>query len=279
MKQRWSDASRVLHAAWSIMTCNVLMFWKLRRIAKEHQGGSKTQGETEYIDRFTRCQTRYGSELFRRLSVDLGVTVTFDREGVDLSHFRDGLIIISNHTSTMDIPIVYNLLEHLDWTWTYWVMKQGLEGTPFGWAGRETHAAFVHRDRDPRDQEAIRRCAAAAHRDRAGVAIFVEGTRATKERLKKSPHKKLLPVHTTGFALACEEMPNADVLSITLEWDDGAEFRTIWNLGAFCGRRLVVHAKLVPRSEVGTDPRAWLKKEWFKKDDLLVNGKASRRET
>lgn len=263
--------ARTRKAIRTIISCNVRLFWRLIGVWMRHLFAG-TRGTPDYTGEFTKCQTRYGSELFHRVCNDLGMTVNVDCDGVDLSQVRHGLIVVSNHTSIFDIPLLYALMELLNWWRSYWVLKSILRWLPWGIAAAETHGAFVDRDRSEEDRQKICLSALAAARDNGAFVIFPEGTRATVERLARSPHAKVIEVRPRGFALARGMMPDAYVLLAALGWSEGPEFRTIMDLPAFQGRTLTIHAKLFKPSEIGNDPGAWLKdRAWPMIDQLLVD--------
>lgn len=264
---------RFVQAVWAlmlIMLYNAALFSHLFFVKRKHVWRG-TYGTAAYLGEFTFRQTFYADLLLSNVCRALDITFRFT--GVDCE-MRDGpFIVVSNHQSTIDIPAVYAGLSRLKWSLTSWVMKRELERTPYGWAGKETGAAFVDRDGGENDLPAIRVAGRWARLWKAAIVIFVEGTRF-KRAVPDSGLTCVLPPKMGGFLALCEELPNAPIVSITLRWSGSAEGlglgRTIHDVMDLIGRTLEVDARFVHRSELKGDPRAWLREEWKRKDTHLV---------
>ena len=103
----------------------------------------------------------------RTLSWVLGVKVT--HEGVK-SRAREGAIVIANHTSYADIPV---LMAHMP---SVFLAKAEVSKWPvIGWAGRVVGTVFVDRS-SPESREASRELLKRRVAEGARVLVFAEGT-------------------------------------------------------------------------------------------------------
>ena len=250
---------------------NVALFSHLYLVKRKHRWLG-TYGDEAYFREFTFRQTFYADHLLMALCRALDIRFTFTALS-SRKMVTGPFIVVSNHQSTIDIPVVYAALRRQGWSLTSWVMKRELERTPYGWAGKETGVAFVDRDGGENDIPAIRRAGQWARRWGSAIVIFVEGTRF-KRAVPNSRFTHVLPPRTRGFVALCEELPEAPIISITLRWSGGSEGlglgRTIRDVMDLIGRSLDVEARVIERSEVGENPRAWLLDEWFRKNAVLV---------
>lgn len=277
MKWPREDDIRAARAAQVILRTHGQLFAKLGL----HRATSKLLGDhgtTDYRNRFSRLQTQYSSELLHGISAELGIQTNFTFDGIDPSGGNPGpMIVVSNHQSTIDIIVLYEALRHLEAS-VRWVMKSELKGTPWGWAGVETNAAFVDRDGGDADIPAILACGQSAYKDRAAVVIFPEGTRfKPSKQVPEFTH--LLPPRFGGFSALCDAAPEADVLSVTLHWSGGSQGlgfgQAFQDVKGLIGRTLDVHAELVPRRRVELGRKAWLHREWKKKEEELTRLEAA----
>jgi 1-acyl-sn-glycerol-3-phosphate acyltransferase len=199
-----------------------------------------TDTPTETRELVARWMTWHGDRLFRILAQVLRLRLSIKLPAEDVSRVDGPLIVVSNHQSTMDIPLVYAMMEMLGRPSLRWIIKRSLIWTPFGLFGWMTGCAFVRRNKaDPDgDLAAIAQCGVGAALDEAAVVIYPEGTRCTSPA---PGYLCLLAPKTKGFALLRQAMPNAGVVSITLRWDrEGGRGRTWLDAADFVGRRLSV---------------------------------------
>ena len=103
-------------------------------------------------------------------------------------------IVMANHRSMYDIPVLHYLLGHgRD---LRWIAKQELQRVPFfGWAYRMSRHVAIDREKRAAAIETLR-CAAAQSRAGVTFVIMPEGTRNSREGL--------LPFKKGGFHLALD---------------------------------------------------------------------------
>src|SRR5690349_20014931 len=102
-------------------------------------------------------------------------------------------IVISNHQSTVDIAVLGVHLNGLGQSNIRWILKESLRKAPvIGWIAQLIGCAFVSRDKNPQDVEAIRQCACILREDGAAILLFPEGTRFTPDRATQS-FRRVLP--------------------------------------------------------------------------------------
>ncbi|MBA2564239.1 MAG: 1-acyl-sn-glycerol-3-phosphate acyltransferase [Gemmatimonadetes bacterium] len=102
-------------------------------------------------------------------------------------------VIMPNHRSWIDVPLLFRILAHRD---TRWVGKKEIVSWPFfGWAFALSRHVVIDRGNRDAAVRAIRK-AAGMTGDGVSVMIFPEGTRSTG--------RTLLPLKKGGFHLALE---------------------------------------------------------------------------
>jgi 1-acyl-sn-glycerol-3-phosphate acyltransferase len=113
-----------------------------------------------------------------------------------LEHVEPGksYIVMANHRSMYDIPVLHYLLGHgRD---LRWIGKQEVQRVPiFGWAYRMSRHIAIDRQNRSAAIEALKR-AAAESREGVSFMIMPEGTRSTSD--------ELLPFKKGGFHLALD---------------------------------------------------------------------------
>jgi 1-acyl-sn-glycerol-3-phosphate acyltransferase len=128
--------------------------------------------------------------------------VTFEVEGLENAPRGESFVVMSNHQSLYDIPILFQVLKRR----VRMVAKRELFRIP-GWSHAMRVAGFVEIDRNDREQaiESLRRAEAALN---SGTNIWIapEGTRSDSGRL--SPFKK------GGFHMALDA--HVRILPITI---------------------------------------------------------------
>lgn len=182
-------------------------------------------------------------------------------------------IAIANHVSVLDITLVPAMLEEHGFSNVRWAVKKPVRSFPIiGWCAHEIGCAFLARDRNPDDIEAMRRCGAMALRQKAGFAVFVEGTRfVILNLLKAAGFKNVLPPKTGGFNALREVMPDAPVLVLTMQYPkrvrDGSS-RSLAQAAALYGATITVTMTLFSAETVNADPN-WLINTWKAVDASL----------
>lgn len=230
---------------------------------------------TAFRNHVTLHTTWHGAFLVKILTRILGVRITFTLPSAELFVERCSFIILANHKSTFDIPLVCYVLWQQGITALRWILKSGLRLTPFGWAAALTDCGFVRRKKESRESDllSVARCGLRALVDKASVVLYPEGTRfrGTKQ---ESTLRHLLPPKLGGFSALLEAMPRASILSVTFCWSEGkkgeALGRTTWNAFDLVGRSLHIVVEHVSREEVNADPK-WLEAHWVRKDDIIAS--------
>lgn len=244
-----------------------------------------TKTGVAFRNRFTWHTTGHGAFVFRILCSILGVRFTFRTFGSEVTFDQFFLlnvrpaVVIANHQSLFDIPLVCWVLWRLRITSVRWVLKEELRWTPFGMAAMLTRCAFVQRRKEngAEDLSSVERCATYASEENAVTVLFPEG----KRFLGAEPGSDLIHVRRPrlgGFAAVLKAMPGAPVLSITLRWNGGEPGkvlgRTFWDAADFVGKNLHICVEYISREKVDADPD-WLNNHWREKDRRLASPKTS----
>ena len=147
-------------------------------------------------------------------------------EGGENARQDRSYVVVCNHQSSVDIPVVYGWLK-LD---LKWVIKQELRKIPGVGIGCEKMGhIFVDRKKPNRAGQAIKDALGRLGKG-IGILFFVEGTR--------SPDGKLLPFKKGAFRIAIEQQ--LPVLPVTLIGT--RDILPPYSLNPFPGRvRMVIH--------------------------------------
>ncbi|MCR4278288.1 MAG: 1-acyl-sn-glycerol-3-phosphate acyltransferase [bacterium] len=220
------------------------------------------------------CAHWWGHLTLSVVCVILRIKINVCLEGDKTLLYEHPCIVISNHQTTFDVAVMTLVMAEIGKRNARWVLKEELRRGSFvvGWIADRTGCAFVSRRRDPNDLQEIRRCARVLREDCAAVFLFPEGTRFTQER-KTSSYSYVLPPKKAGFHIFQKELPNAPVVSVTLQWDpmivDGTQGRTIYRSADFYGKTLWINMRVATPDEIRADPN-WLETEWDRKDSELA---------
>jgi 1-acyl-sn-glycerol-3-phosphate acyltransferase len=217
----------------------------------------------------------HGYMLFRLLCLGYGVTVNVHWLNERRPRPRESFVIISNHQSPFDIPLVYWVAYEIKCYFGRWISKREIP-LLFRVVAWIVHSGFLSRKEEEKydDRRSVQDCAACAAPDGAWVAIFPEGSRFV-ERVLSSGYTRVRPPRPKGVKILLDEMYGAGVLSVTVDWQgrsQGVAFgRTILDGADLVGGHLTVHLEFVPREMI--DGGEWtLDKDWRKKDELLTGG-------
>jgi 1-acyl-sn-glycerol-3-phosphate acyltransferase len=140
-------------------------------------------------------------------------------------------VIVSNHQSFADIPLISHL--HLD---SKWLAKAELMRIPvLGWMMRAAGDIGVHRSDRRKAAQALLQCARCLNRG-ISVVFFPEGTRSKDGRI--------LAFNDGPFQLALRE--NVPVLPLVVEGTGSALPRSTWRFGGTQDVHLTVLPPVVP---------------------------------
>ncbi len=182
--------------------------------------------------------------------LDFRVEVHLDPSAENLGTVLRSLLVVPNHLSIMDIPLVCLVMKLIGrGGGVRWIMKEFPRWFPLRWAANWIGCGFVKRGGKTtiqQDIESIEACAALAYADNDDPLIFPEGTRRT-EGVVADPK-------STGFDALRAKMPLSDVLTIVFRWvgDVGGTLgRDTFSAATdLMGRTIEVHVKRVPRDQI-----------------------------
>ena len=203
-------------------------------------------------------------------------------------------LVVSNHQSWVDVLALQFVL-HRRIPFLKFFIKQQLKWVPFlGQAWWALDMPFMkrhsksylakHPEQKGTDLEATRRACEKFKDIPTSVINFVEGTRATPEKIaaRRSAYQHLLPPRSGGIAFALGAMgPILDrLVDVTLFYPDGK--RRFWDLMTGRMRRVVVDVRVrelpawLHQGDYGSDVEfrqrfhRWLGELWAEKDRRLA---------
>lgn len=226
-----------------------------------------------FRNRLTWHTTWYGERLFFHLCAIFGVKVRFHFSEIDFERIQGSLLVIANHQSLLDTPLICAVVHRVKRTHLRWVLKKMLLWVPpFGPAGWITHCAFVKRLKgDPEDRMQLEFCANSADKEGGDIVVFPEGTRFTGA-IPGSEFAYLRDPKPGGVYFFLRRIPAMSVLSVTLRWSGArpgrATGRGFLDALDIVGQTLDIWVEHVPRSEIDRDPN-WLVHHWRGKEERL----------
>jgi 1-acyl-sn-glycerol-3-phosphate acyltransferase len=223
---------------------------------------------------------------------DLLLPVEWDVAGVDIDDPNGHYLIISNHVSWVDIFALFRIF-HRRAAFIRFFLKSQLMWFPVaGQACAALEFPFMrryspdylarHPEKRGRDLVMARRMCRRYRRVPVAVAIFLEGTRFTREKQEntESPYRHLLRPRAgaLGFALGALGDQLDAVLDVTLAYPDGET--SMWDFVSGRLRRVTVRVRRldVPPellTESGAEKetlKKWVDQVWREKDELLDRG-------
>lgn len=213
------------------------------------------------------CMT-WGRRAFRLIARIMSITVEVRYDGpVPIPP----CLVISNHVSVMDVPLVPAMLEEHGFANARWAVKKSTRFVPvIGWCASQIGCAFLTRNKNPDDIEAMRRCGEMTRRQKAGFVLFVEGTRATAIDPSKG-FVNVLPPKPGGFNALRAILPDAPVLVLTIRYPNElrrGSGKRLSQAAAFYGATIGVTLRLFTAETVNADPD-WLMNIWKDVDASL----------
>lgn len=208
-------APHIAHAIWQTLRISVPTIWESLR------GTLTPEASDGRLEQWSRA-------IVERAHIDLKV------EGAQHAAPGESFVIMSNHQSLYDIPVIYQALQRR----IRMVAKQELFRVPV-WGRAMRRAGFIALDRDNRDRSRQTLLASAgelAH----GTSIWIapEGTR--------SPDGSLGEFRKGGFHLALQS--GARILPITIVGTRGVLPAKGAHITDGCRVRVTVHAPVDPRA-------------------------------
>ncbi len=227
------------------------------------------------------------------LLMDLGLDLEWDIQGVEGLSTKNWYLVLSNHQTWVDIPVLQRVLWHKT-PMIKFFLKQELRKVPIlgvcWWAldfpfMQRYSAEFL--EKNPhlkgKDMEATRIACEKFKFRPVSVMNFVEGTRFTKAKHanQNSPFTHLLRPKAggTGFALSAMNRQLTHILDVTIAYP-GVYDKGMWAF--LCGdfHTIRVRVRTIPidesfRGDYTTDEtfrasfQTWLNQLWEDKDVLL----------
>lgn len=215
-----------------------------------------------------RWQSWWGDALFSMTARIMGIRADF-RPTSGIEAWEGPCIVVANHSSSLDILVIFALMAKLGRADLRWILKRQLLSVPtIGHSCRETGCGYVVRGGDAGDMDRVRQCAALARADAASVVIFPEGTRFVAPK-RDSGFANVLPPKAGGVLALRYALPDYPVLSVTIKWGAPRGATTVLDGASYVGRSVVVESAL--RDDVCSRTIVeWLTREWRRKDAALA---------
>lgn len=212
-------------------------------------------------------QFAWARRWWKMIKMVLGMEMPITIEG-EIHHGTPHILVL-NHRTVMDHLVAATVMKRVGLDDVRWVVKNQMERVPIvGGVFRRAGFAFVSRKGDPGDRLCIRYMAVQARDEGASVAIYPEGTRFSGKPKPDSRFSRINPPRLGGFKIICEEMPEARVLVVCLDWGEmGMGGRTMWDGESYVGR----HCRCVVWEEENPGPdgaEAFLNRNWEKMEAL-----------
>ena len=186
---------------------------------------------------------------------------------------RSTLIIIANHQTWFDIPILQHVVTGQGPVLKFLIKRELIWLPIVGWICFALNFPRLNRGRGESAQrsdfKAIEAASSKMEMERGALMIFAEGTRITFEKHKnqKSPYKKLLIPKPGGLKIALSTMPaDTMVLDMTINYNGGPT--NFWRCLHGANKNIDVLIKHYEGSTI-KDPKSWLNDRWKEKDTLL----------
>jgi 1-acyl-sn-glycerol-3-phosphate acyltransferase len=182
-------------------------------------------------------------------------------------------IIISNHQSWMDIPVLHGAITRHNGPILKFLIKRELLWVPvIGWICYALGFPALRRGQgdNAREQDyaAIQNFSSSLTRERGALLIFAEGTRFTAEKHhnQNSPYNHLLTPRPGGLKIALETTPpGTPIVDLTISYRGVADF---WQCLGGATKDIDVWIRTYPDEDI-QHPRDWLEQRWKEKDSFL----------
>ncbi len=224
--------------------------------------------------------------------VRLTQNIHWDIQGVENLSKRSSYLVVSNHQSWTDIPVLQHSFNHRI-PFLKFFLKQELIWVPLlGVAWWALDFPFLKRysrrflEKHPelhgKDMETTRKHCAKFKQTSVSVMNFLEGTRFTlqKHRRQKSPHHNLLLPRAGGAAMVLSNMGDflSSILDVTIVYPEYARSVRFWDLLSGRVSTIIVRVRQLPVPEhvagrdYGEDKayreniQQWVNQMWEEKD-------------
>jgi len=176
------------------------------------------------------------------------------------------VLVVANHVSEYDIPVLAEVLRRLGVRGPRWVGNAEILRYPFLRAVLRDTAIPVERRRDSVDLQTVEKEAAIASAEGQSVVIFPEGATYREECFSPGWNGVLRPRRGGVTALA-RGLPDHSLLTVVISY--GERVRTgVLPLGDYLDRRIRVKVRFRPG--MPDDPAEWLEEEWRHLERLLT---------
>lgn len=230
--------------------------------------------------------------LFNNIGMALSRDIKFNLSGIENLDCRAWYLVISNHQSWVDIPVLqkafYNRIPFLKFfikKELIWVPLLGQAWWALDFPFLKRYSAEYlrkHPHLKGKDMEITRKACERFRDNPISIMNFSEGTRFSPDKQKKqnSPYMHLLKPKAGGIGMVLSAMDGmlSYVLDVTIFYPDGIP--DLWDF--LCGnvRRVDVYVKKIPLSEMPSGDyvndesfkikcREWLNSLWKEKDLFL----------
>lgn len=211
-----------------------------------------------------RANLIWCSRIFRVWAFVSGIGLDWSI-GKELDLSRRPVLVVANHVSEYDIPVVAEVLRRLGVEGPRWVGNAEILRYPLLRAIFRDIAIPVERRKGSSDLCTVEEAARIAARERQTVVIFPEGATYREECFSPEWHGVLRP-RRGGFSVLARRMPDHAVLTVVISY--GGRVRTgVLPLGDYIGRTIRVQARFC--GEMPGNPEKWLEDEWRRLERLL----------
>ena len=226
----------------------------------------------QYMTRAACACNRWGARAFLLIAWIMRIRLIVEYEGP--SPIPECLVV-SNHVSIMDVPVVPGALVSHGLDNLRWAVKKAFRKYPImGWCAEEIGNPFLGRDKDPRDLEAMRACGAMLRRQGGSALLFVEGTRLVTVD-PTSRYRNVGEPRIGGYAILRETIPERPVLTVAIKYPEAVrngKGKKLAQTILFYGVTVRVSLRLYPAEAINAMTAAEsLHLIWKDVDDALSN--------
>ena len=182
-------------------------------------------------------------------------------------------IIISNHQSWMDIPVLHGAITAQGPILKFLIKRELLWVPIIGWICYALNFPRLNRGKGKgargKDFAAIQAFSKTLNTERGALMIYAEGTRFTRQKHhnQKSPYRHLLLPRPGGLKIALESVPpETPVIDISIVYRGDTNF---WHCLGGSTRSIKVVIRTYQSTDIH-DVRSWLTARWEEKDQFFT---------